>query len=664
MIAPFGSWKSPLTSDRIVSESVRLGQLAVDSHQVYWIENCPDEGGRNTVVQLAEPSTAQSLIPSPFNVRTRVHEYGGGAYVVFDGTIYFSNFPDQRIYRFLHPGPPEPITPAGPYCFADGAIDPQRHRMICIREDHIQSDRGPENTIVSIPLVSTPDGDAGTILVSGNDFYSTPRLSPDGNQLAWLTWNHPNMPWDETELWTAQVDSNGCLSQPQRIAGGSDTSIFQPEWSPDGNLHYVSDESGWWNLYRSTPAGSQPLCPMEAEFGEPQWVFGMRTYAFESDTTIICTYTQNGTSRLARLHTSTGGLEPFDLPFTEFSDVHVTGTHMYCIASAPSTPTALICLHLTTLEITVLRQSIDFSLNPQYISLPEAIVVPSEHGQTAHAFFYPPKNGDYQGPEEERPPLLVKTHGGPTGSASSAFNLMIQYWTSRGIAVLDVNYGGSTGYGRAYRERLNGQWGIVDVQDCVNAIRYLVDRGDVDRSRVTITGGSAGGYTTLCALTFHDCFTAGSSYYGVSDLEALVRDTHKFESRYLDRLVGPYPERQSIYWERSPIHFTDRLSCPLILFQGLEDKVVLPNQAEGMFQAVKAKGLPVAYIAFEGEQHGFRRSENIKQVLDNELYFYSRIFKFEPADALVPIPIANFASGHHTPNQKSPWFFPTNLKAR
>lgn len=642
MIAPYGSWKSPLTSDRIVSKSVRLGQLAVESHHVYWIENCPGEGGRNTVMQLAKDPAPQALIPSPFNVRTRVHEYGGGAYVVFDGTIYFSNFSDQRIYRYLHHAPPEPLTPVGLYCFADGTIDLQRNRMICIREDHTQSDREPVNTIVSIPLDIEPDGHAGTILVTGNDFYSSPRLSPDGCQLAWLTWNHPNMPWDGTELWIAKVNSNGGLSETRRIAGGSEISIFQPEWSPDGILHYVSDESGWWNLYRSTESGLQPLCPMEAEFGEPQWVFGLRTYAFESATTIICTYAQNGENRLARLHPSSGSLEPFDLPFTEFSDVHVTGTHMYCIASAPSTPTALIRLNLTTREITVLRQSIDFSLDPQYISTPEAIAFPTARGKTAHAIFYPPKNGDYQAPEGERSPLVVKSHGGPTGSASTAFNLMIQYWTSRGIAVLDVNYGGSTGYGRAYRERLNGQWGIVDAEDCVNAVRHLVDRGSVDPARITITGGSAGGYTTLCALTFHDCFTAGSSYYGVSDLEALARDTHKFESRYLDRLVGPYPERCDLYRQRSPIHFTDRLSCPLILFQGLEDKVVPPNQAEEMFQAVKTKGLPVAYIAFEGEQHGFRRAENIKQVLDNELYFYSRIFEFEPADMLVPITIANF----------------------
>ena len=642
MIAPYGSWKSPLTSDRIVSESVRLGQLAVDSQGVYWIENCPREGGRNTVVRVTDHSNPESLIPSPFNVRSRVHEYGGGAYVVYDGTIYFSNFSDQRLYRYPRHTPADPITPSGPYCFADGIIDPLRNRLICVREDHTSPQREPENTIVSIPLLGTRDGHIGTNLVSGNDFYSTPRLSPDGQQFAWLTWNHPNMPWDGTELWVARMDSAGCLIQPRRIAGGLTTSLFQPEWSPDGALYFVSDESGWWNLYRATDSGPQPVCPMEAEFGEPQWVFGLRTYAFESATTIICTYAQGGTHRLGRLHISTGRLEPFDLPFTEFSDIQVWNASLYCIASAPSAPSALIRMDLTTQEITVLRQSIDFSLNPQYISIPEAISFPTAHGQSAHAFFYPPKNFDYQGPEGERPPLLVKSHGGPTGSASTAFNLMIQYWTSRGIAVLDVNYGGSTGYGRAYRERLHGQWGIVDAEDCVNAVRYLVDRGDVDASRVSITGSSAGGYTTLCALTFHDCFTAGSSYYGVSDLEALARDTHKFESRYLDRLVGPYPERQDLYRQRSPIHFADRLSCPLILFQGLEDKVVPPDQAEKMFHAVKAKGLPVAYIAFEGEQHGFRRAEHIKQVLDNELYFYGKIFGFEPADSVTPINIENF----------------------
>ena len=428
---------------------------------------------------------------------------------------------------------------------------------------------------------------------------------------------------------------------PRCVAGGTDVSIFQPEWSPDGRLHFVSDQSGWWNLYRLDNEHVTALYPMEAEFGEPQWVFGQRLYAFDSPAHAICAYTHNGFWHLGRLDTKQHTLERFDLPYTTFDDVHVQQSRIVCTASSPSDPTSVIQIDTGSQAVTVLRRSVDFSPNPRYLSMPSAVTYPTRDGSTGHAFYYPPRNEDFQSPPAERPPLLVKSHGGPTGASSPTFNLMIQYWTSRGFGVLDVNYGGSTGYGRIYRERLNGQWGIVDVDDCVSAVMALIDRDVVDPARVTITGGSAGGFTTLCALTFRDCFTAGSSYYGVSDLEALARDTHKFESRYLDRLVGPLPEQKALYDQRSPIHFTDRLSAPLILFQGLEDKVVPPNQAENMFNAVKAKGLPVAYIAFEGEQHGFRQAKHIKQVLDNELFFYSRIFGFVPADSVETFPIAN-----------------------
>ena len=380
---------------------------------------------------------------------------------------------------------------------------------------------------------------------------------------------------------------------------------------------------------------------MNAEFGLPQWVFGQRLYDFESPTHIICSYTTKGIWHLARLNTTNSRLDVFDLPYTDFGNILVRGTQMLVTASSPSQPHSIIQIDCSTLQIKILRQSVNFIISKKYVSIPKPIEYPAKDGTTAHAFYYPPFNEDFQGPDQKRPPLMVKSHGGPTGAVSSTFNLMIQYWTSRGFAVVDVNYGGSTGYGRTYRNRLNGQWGIVDVDDCVSAAQYLIEEGEVDATRVTITGGSAGGYTTLSALTFQDCFTAGSSYYGVSDLEALIRDTHKFESRYLERLIGPYPERKDLYDQRSPINFTDRLTCPIILFQGLEDKVVPPNQAELMFKAVKSKGIPVAYIAFEGEQHGFRRAENVKQVLENELYFYSKVFRFVPADSIPAIPIEN-----------------------
>jgi len=640
-IAPYGSWKSPLTSDRIVSESIKLGQISLCGDQVYWIESRPTEGGRSVIVRLHDDGSREVLTPQPLNVRTRVHEYGGAPYLVANGVLYFSNFADQRLYRQTPRQAPEPLTPKTSLFYADGIFDHTRNRLICIREDQTDAHHEPINTIVSIPLDPTDEPHPGSVLVSGNDFYTSPRLSPNGNQLAWLTWNHPNMPWDGTELWIADIQQDGTLADARYVAGGPEESIFQPEWSPEGILHFVSDRTGWWNLYRWQEEQVHALCQMEAEFGLPHWVFGERLYDFESSSSLICAYTRKGLWHLGRLNTTSGPLDTFGLPYTDFGNILVRGTHVLCTASSPSHPHSIIQLDLATHHVTVLRQAVDLTIGKKYVSVPTVIEFPAQDGHIAHAFYYPPHNADFLAPEDERPPLVVKSHGGPTGAASTALNLMIQYWTSRGLAVLDVNYGGSTGYGRAYRERLNSQWGIVDVDDCVSAVQYVIDQGKADASRVTITGGSAGGYTTLCALTFRDCFTAGSSYYGVSDLEALVRDTHKFESRYLDRLIGPYPERKDLYDQRSPIYFTDRLSCPLILFQGLEDKVVPPNQAEKMFDAVKAKGLPVAYVAFEGEQHGFRRPENIKRVLDNELYFYSKVFGFIPAGGEEPVHIEN-----------------------
>jgi len=640
-IAPYGSWKSPLTSDRIVSESIKLGQISLNGNQIYWIESRPTEGGRSAIVRLHDDGSREILTPQPFNARTRVHEYGGAPYLIANGVLYFSNFADQRLYRQIPGQVPEPLTPKASLFYADGFYDHTHNRLICIREDQTDAHHEPINTIVSIPLDQAGNPHPGSILVSGNDFYASPRLSPNGCQLAWLTWNHPNMPWDGTELWVADVQQGGTLLHAHCVAGGPDESIFQPEWSPEGILHFVSDRTGWWNLYQWQDKRVRPLCPMDAEFGLPQWAFGQRLYDFESSSSLICAYTRKGLWHLARLNTTNGHLDTFDLPYTDFGNVLVRGGNVLCTASSPSHPHSIIQLDLVTHHVNILRQAIDFTLEEKYVSAPTAIEYPAKDGHTAHAFYYPPQNTDFQAPEGEHPPLMVKSHGGPTGAVSTAFNLMIQYWTSRGFAVLDVNYGGSTGYGRTYRERLNNQWGIVDVDDCVSAVQYVINQGKADASRVAITGGSAGGFTTLCALTFRDCFTAGSSYYGVSDLEALVRDTHKFESRYLDRLIGPYPERKDLYDQRSPIYSTDRLSCPLILFQGLEDKVVPPNQAEKMFDAVKAKGLPVAYVAFEGEQHGFRRPENIKRVLDNELYFYSKVFGFTPAGGEEPVHIEN-----------------------
>ncbi len=634
--APYGSWKSPITPNMIASGTIRFGQIALDGEDVYWIEMRPAEGGRNVIVRRTPDGRTTDVTPSPFNARTRVHEYGGGAFVVMDGTVYFSNFRDQRLYCQERGAQPQAITPEEALRYADGVIDRRRGRIICVREDHTAAGREAVNTLVSLKF----DG-GGQVLVSGNDFYSSPRLSPDGSRLAWLTWNHPSMPWDGTELWVGELKADGSLGPSERVAGGVDESIFQPEWSPDGVLYFVSDRTGWWNLYRWRDGRIEPLCEMAAEFGTPQWVFGMSSYAFEAADCIICTYTQRGTWHLARLDTETGKLELIETPYTEIGGLRAAPGRVVFGAGSPTESVSIVRLDLNTGQFEVLRRSSDVAIDAGHISIPQAIEFPTENGLTAHAFFYAPQNCDYIAPPGERPPLLVRSHGGPTAATSTTLAWEIQYWTSRGIAVLDVNYGGSTGYGRAYRQRLNDQWGIVDVDDCVNATRYLVQRGEVDGKRLAIRGGSAGGYTTLCALTFRDIFQAGASYFGVGDLEALTKDTHKFESRYLDRLVGPYPERRDLYQERSPIHFADRLSCPVILFQGLEDKVVPPSQAELMVEALQAKGVPVAYIPFEGEQHGFRRAESIKRALEAELYFYSQVFSFELADPVEAVPIEN-----------------------
>jgi dipeptidyl aminopeptidase/acylaminoacyl peptidase len=644
-IAPYGSWQSPITSELIVSETIGLGEIVIDGTDIYWIEMRPTEGGRNVIVCRNADGKISDVTPAPFNVRTRVHEYGGGAFVVAEGIIYFSNFADQRLYRQIANGLPQSLTSATELRYADGVVDSLRHRMICVREDHRLGENNVVNTLVSIetqPSTSLIEANNdGQVLVAGNDFYASPCLSPDGSRLAWLTWNHPNMPWDGTELWVGDVQADGSLGQTQRVAGGTEESVFQPAWSPNGVLYFISDRTGWWNLYRWQDEGVEPLVEMEAEFGLPQWIFGMSTYSFESASRILCTYNQRGIWQLASLDTHTCQLQPIQTPYTEITFLQAASGRAVFLGSSATEPTAIVQLNLATRQIEVWRRTSKLTIDPGYLSMPQAIEFPTENGLTAYGFFYPPHNRDYTAPPEERPPLLVKSHGGPTAAASNTLNLKIQYWTSRGIAILDVNYGGSTGYGRAYQLRLRGEWGIVDVDDCVNGACYLAERNEVDGDRLAITGGSAGGYTTLCALTFRHTFKAGASYYGVSDLEALVQDTHKFESHYLDRLVGPYPERQDLYQARSPIHFTDQLSCPVIFFQGLEDKIVPPNQTEMMVEALAAKGLPVAYVPFAGEQHGFRRAENIKRALDGEFYFYSQIFGFAIAERIEPVLVEN-----------------------
>jgi dipeptidyl aminopeptidase/acylaminoacyl peptidase len=635
--APYGAWHSPITADLITGRRVGLSSPHIDGGDVYWIENRPEEAGRAVIVRRSADGTITDAIPAGFNARTRVHEYGGGAYAVRDGVLIFANFYDTRLYRVDGDESPRPITPEGALRYADVIFDQGQDRLIAVREDH---SRGGEavNTIVALD----PENEsAGEVLASGADFYSNPRLSPDGRRLAWLQWDHPNMPWDGSELWVAELDKDGDVESAARVAGGPTESIFQPEWAADGALYYVSDRTGWWNLYRYKQGGDEAVAPMEAEFGLPQWVFGMTTYAFLDDETIFATYTQDGAWRLATIDTVSGEMTPIPSPNTEIDEPSAGEGTVVFVAGSPTLPATVVRYDRAKEGFETLKRSLDAEIDPGYLSAPEPIAFPTEDGLTAHAFLYLPKNQDFAGPEGERPPLLVQSHGGPTGATSTSLNLGTQFWTSRGFAVLDVNYGGSTGYGRAYRQRLTDKWGIVDVDDHVNGAKYLIEQGLVDPERTAIRGWSASGYTTLATLAFRDLFRAGASHFGISDLETMTTDTHKFESRYLDGLIGPYPDRKDIYEERSPIHHLKGFTEPLILFQGSEDTVVPPDQAETLYEAMKARGLPVAMVVFEGEGHGFRRAENIRRALEGELDFYGQVFGFTPAGEIEPVPIAN-----------------------
>jgi dipeptidyl aminopeptidase/acylaminoacyl peptidase len=639
--APYGSWKSPITSDLIVSQSIGLSEARFDGDTVYWLEARPQEQGRNVVVRAAADEKAVDIVPPPFSARTRVHEYGGGAWSVARGVLHFSNFADGRLYRI---GPddrepasltPAPAAPGPQWRFADGTIDHQRQRWIGVREDHTAPGQ-PINALVAVDLAQ-PGMAPGGIIAQGHDFFASPRLSPDGRHLAWLAWDHPNMPWNGTTLYVAELGDDGAIiGTPRVVAGGVAESIFQPEWSPDSSeLCFVSDRSGWWNLYCLKLASGKvrSIAPMAAEFGQPQWVFGMATYAFAGSNRIVCSFVEAGLGRLAVIDRATGALRCLDTPFTQFASLRANGDQALFIAGAPSHPSSVVLLDLGSGDYRILKKSTDILDRADisiatYLTTVEPVTFPTTGGASAFALFYPPRNPDHVAPDGDKPPLLVRCHGGPTSAASASLNLGIQYWTSRGIAVLDVNYRGSTGFGRAYRDALERNWGVADVDDCINGANFLAERGLVDKSRMVITGGSAGGYTTLAALVFHDTFRGGASYYGVSDITALARDTHKFESRYLDWLIGPYPQEEALYRERSPLYHAEHLSRPVIFFQGDEDAVVPPNQTEAMVEALRLRGVPVGYFLFAGEQHGFRKAANIQRALDAELYFYAvEVFK-------------------------------------
>jgi dipeptidyl aminopeptidase/acylaminoacyl peptidase len=635
-VLPYGSWPTPITASRVVEHAVRLGNLRTDGDDVWWLELRPQEGGRSVPVRRRADGTTEDLLPAPWNVRTAVHEYGGGALWVRDGVAWFTNWADQRLYRLVPGEEPKPITPEPPaprsWRYADGDVSPDGQWIVCVRERH-EADGAVVNEIVKLPAGGGPI----EIVVSGSDFVSSPRWAPEGDGLAWIEWDHPAMPWDATRL-VARVGGEDVL-----VAGHPDESVLQPMWELGGSLLFLSDRTDWWNLYRWDGASAvDAVVAVEAEIGEPQWVFGRPRYARNADGAIVFGYWQDGVDHLA-VADAAGVVWPFELPYTEYSDLSVRDGTVYAIAASPAAEAAVVAIRLDTRAAEVVRPPRDLGLEPDDVPPPAPVSFATTGGRTAHALFYAPASSRCEGPAAARPPLIVTVHGGPTAAARPTLQLDIRYWTSRGFAVVDVNYGGSTGYGRAYRRQLDGAWGVVDVDDCVAAAQFLAADGRVDPERLCIEGGSAGGFTVLACLAFRDTFAAGADHYGVADLEALARDTHKFESRYLDTLVGPYPERRDLYVARSPIHHVDGFDRPLIVFQGLEDEIVPPNQSEMIVDALRRKGVPVAYVAFTGEQHGFRQAANIARSLEAQLSFFAQLFGFAlpEGEPIEPVSIEN-----------------------
>jgi len=632
--APCGSWPSPVSAARIASGGVRLMQPRIAGDDVYWVESRPVEYGRGVLVCRRTGASRQDLTPAPFSVRSRVHEYGGGAYAISSDRVFFVNDSDQQIYCLpVAGGAPRRLTATENCRFADLLPDEHRQRLVCVCEDHTQESAGPFNSLVS---VDTRGGSICT-LVSGKDFYSSPTLHPDGGQLAWLGWNHPHMPWDACELWLAELDEAGGVQNPHCIAGGSEESIFQPQFAPDGCLHFISDRDGYWNIYKYADGKIHAVTYDPMDYAFAQWLFGMSSYSFMANGRLFATRLCQGRSELVRIGVG-GKIEMLADNLTQIEHLHAHGNRLVLLAGDPTHVPAVILVEAG--DSTILSQHED-AVPVKFFSVPEAISYPTTDGETAHAWYYPPHNPEYCVASGEKPPLLVKCHGGPTAMNGNGLDPRIQFWTSRGFAVADVNYRGSSGYGRAYRRSLHGQWGIRDVEDCIHVARHLISNGRVDAQRIIISGSSAGGFTVLCALAFHDFFKAGAVYYGISELASAMTDTHKFEVHYGDSLLGPWPAARELYRTRSPLYATDHINCPVIFFQGLKDRVVPPDQTQRMVQALRAKNLPVAYVTFAEEGHGFRRSQSMQRALEAEFAFYARIFGFTLADTLSPLVIEN-----------------------
>jgi len=639
-IAPYGTWPSPISAELITAGVTGLGALTSSGDALFWLESRPEESGRSTLMAYRDRARIE-LTPAPFNVRTRVHEYGGGAYRATESQVFFVNFADQNVYRVALTGAtPVPVTHTDADTrYADFVFDEPRTRLIAVCERPGTVER--ENCLIAIDVATG----TATDLHRGHDFYSTPRVSPDGRRICFLSWDHPNMPWDGTQLHVATFDADGALVEETIIAGGAAESIVQPEWLTSDRILFASDQSGFWNLYSYDASGIYCVYPDEAEYSGPAWGFGSKYYCVLGPRHVIAQRMHKGATSLLIIDVDNAMATPLPSEWQAYFGMTLLHDRLYFVGGSPNRLATITSIDLSGVAGEPIAEAGRLAIDPAWFSIPESIEYPSRDGTIAYAYFYPPCNPEVRAAAGELPPLLVMSHGGPTAAAHPLINFWIQYYTTRGWSVADVNYGGSSGYGRAYRERLDGRWGVVDVHDCEDLVEYLAKARRIDRDRVAIRGGSAGGYTTLAALTFGDTFRAGASHYGIGDLETLARDTHKFESRYLDRLIGPYPQARDLYIERSPIHHVDRLKCPVVFFQGLEDRVVPPNQAEAMVDALRRRQLPVAYVPFAGEQHGFRQAVNIKRALEGEYLFFARIFGFEPADALPPLDI-EFLGSH------------------
>jgi len=644
---PFGAWPSPFAIELLTQGAVQFAEVGAAGGRRWWLESRPDEGGRQVLVRREPNGSTIRLTPDGFNARCRVHEYGGGAFVVDGDVVVVSDFTSGRLHRITGPGVLEPLT-SGDHAwrFADLSLDRARNRLLAIREDHdpatLERHGEAENAVVAIDLI---DG-AVTVLVDGHDFFSAPRLAPDGGRMCWLRWDHPNLPWDGTELLVADLGDDGRPTHARVVAGSPSDWIAQPRWSPAGVLHFAAEPDGWMNLFRvgRDDAIERVGPPLQAEFAFPDWAFNFANYAFGADGEIVAVGRSDGRDRLYRIG-SDGAAADLGMPFTEMSFVAVDGRTAVFRAAAPDRPWAVVELGLDDGRIEILRPSLSWTPDPAAVSLGEPVEFPTAGDRTAHGILYRPVNAGARGPDGELPPLIVTSHGGPTAEASTAFSILAQLFTSRGFAVLDVDYGGSTGYGRDYRKRLEGEWGVVDVADCVAGARWLAERGIVDPGRTAIRGGSASGYTTLCSLTFTDAFAAGTSMYGIGDLETFAKETHKFESRYLDRLIGPYPERRDLYRARSPLNFTEQITSPVLILQGAEDRIVPPVQAEQIVDALWERHVPHAYVLFPGEDHGFRSAATIIRAFESELSFYGQVFGFEPADDIEPVDVHFLVAG-------------------